>query len=127
MGRVAKAPKIPAARPWFVYMLLCSNNCLYTGIATDVEKRLKVHNSGKGSAYVRAHRPARLLAFVASENRSAASILERQIKALSRARKLALAKTWRLRKAEVRRKKDEISDQPQYRAREGSGSPGRSG
>jgi putative endonuclease len=105
MGRVAKAPKVPAVKPWFVYMLLCSNNCLYTGIATDVEKRLKVHNSGKGSAYVRAHRPARLLAFVASENRSTASILERQVKALSRARKLALAKTWSSRKIEGKRMK----------------------
>ncbi|MEI8310784.1 MAG: GIY-YIG nuclease family protein [Verrucomicrobiota bacterium] len=46
-------------KPWLVYMLRCSNGCLYTGIATDVQQRLKVHNSGKGSAYVRAHHPAR--------------------------------------------------------------------
>ena len=76
-------------------MLRCSNGCLYTGIATDVPRRLKVHNSGKGSAYVRAHRPAKLVAFTASENRSAASRLEYSVKSLSRAQKLTLAKKWK--------------------------------
>ena len=85
----------PVSKPWFVYMLRCSNACLYTGITTEVQKRLKVHNSGKGSAYVRAHRPAKLVAFTASENRSAASSLEYSVKSLSRAQKLALAKMWK--------------------------------
>ena len=82
-------------KPWFVYMLRCSNGCLYTGIATDVQKRLKVHNAGKGSAYVRAHRPAKLVAFTAAESRSAASRLEYSVKSLSRAKKLILAKEWK--------------------------------
>jgi len=82
-------------KPWFVYMLRCSNGCLYTGITTDVQRRLKIHNSGKGSAYVRAHRPAKLVAFTASDNRSAASSLEYSVKSLSRAQKLALAKKWK--------------------------------
>ena len=85
-------PKAP--KPWFVYMLRCSNGCLYTGITTDVQRRLTVHNAGKGSAYVRAHRPARLVAFTASESRSAASRLEYSVKSLTRAHKLALARTW---------------------------------
>ena len=85
----------PPAKPGFVYMLRCSNGCLYTGITTDVQKRLKVHNFGKGSAYVRAHRPAKLVAFTASGNRSAASSLEYSVKSLSRAQKLALAKKWK--------------------------------
>lgn len=76
-------------------MLRCSNGCLYTGITTDVQKRLKVHNAGKGSAYVRAHRPAKLVAFTASENRSAASSLEYSVKSLSRAHKIALARKWK--------------------------------
>ncbi len=76
-------------------MLRCSNGCLYTGITTDVQKRLKVHNAGKGSAYVRAHRPAKLVAFAASENRSAASSLEYSVKSLSRAQKIALARKWK--------------------------------
>lgn len=88
---------MPEALPqsWFVYMLRCSNGCLYTGIATDVQKRLKVHNSGKGSAYVRAHRPAKLVACTASESRSAASRLEYSVKSLSRTQKIALAKKWK--------------------------------
>jgi putative endonuclease len=85
----------PVLKPWFVYMLRCSNSCLYTGITTDVQRRLKVHNSGKGSAYVRAHRPAKLVAFTASENRSVASSLEYSVKSLSRTQKLALAKKWK--------------------------------
>ena len=83
----------PSAR-WFVYILRCSNGCLYTGIATDVLKRLAVHNAGKGSAYVRAHRPATLVAYTESENRSTASALEYAVKAMSKSQKLALAKTW---------------------------------
>ena len=82
-------------KPWFVYMLRCSNGCLYTGITTDVRKRLKVHNSGKGSVYVRAHRPAKLAAFTSADSRSAASRLEYSVKSLSRAQKLALAKKWK--------------------------------
>lgn len=92
----AKKPRnSPTASLWYVYILRCANDALYTGIATDVQKRLAVHNAGKGSAYVRANRPARLVAFIAAENRSAASVLECQVKALARPKKLALAKQWK--------------------------------
>lgn len=97
----AAKPANPPARTWFVYILLCSNGALYTGIATDVQKRLAFHNAGKGSAYVRANRPAELVAFITAENRSAASILECQVKALSRAQKLALAKRWKAKEAQI--------------------------
>ncbi|MEO8206208.1 MAG: GIY-YIG nuclease family protein [Chthoniobacterales bacterium] len=83
------------AKPWHVYILRCTNGALYTGIATDVKKRLLVHNSGKGSAYVRAHRPAKLIASTCVESRSAASVLEYEIKTLKKPRKLALAKKWK--------------------------------
>ena len=86
-------------KPWFVYMLRCSNGCLYTGITTDVQKRLNVHNAGKGSAYVRAHRLAKLVAFTASESRSTASSLEYSVKSLSRAKKLSLARKWKAERA----------------------------
>jgi putative endonuclease len=87
---------LPAAeKSWFVYLLRCSNGALYTGITTDVAGRLRVHNSGKGSAYVRSHRPAKLVAYIPSESRSSASILEHQVKALNPAGKLALAKVWK--------------------------------
>jgi predicted GIY-YIG superfamily endonuclease len=92
----------PTAR-WFVYLLRCSNGCLYTGIATDVQKRLAMHNAGKGSAYVRAHRPAVLVSFTACENRSVASIQEYAVKSLKKSQKLALAKTWKAETAPVRK------------------------
>lgn len=82
--------------PWFVYILQCANGALYTGIAVDVEKRLQAHNAGKGSRYVRAHRPARLLAFTPSESKSAASSLEYAIKAMPRRSKLRTAAKWKL-------------------------------
>ncbi len=82
-------------KPWFVYLLRCANGCLYTGITTDVARRLAVHNSGKGSAYVRAHRPAKVLAFTTAANRSEASKIECAIKSLTRQQKLALAKSWK--------------------------------
>ena len=82
-------------KPWFVYMLRCSNGSLYTGITTDVQKRLKVHNAGKGSAYVRAHRPAKLVVFTIAESRSAASGLEYSVKSLSRVQKTVLARKWK--------------------------------
>ena len=38
---------------WYVYMLRCRDNSLYTGYTDDVERRLAVHNSGKGAKYTR--------------------------------------------------------------------------
>lgn len=90
-----KAEPGALAKPWFVYILRCANGCLYTGIATDVLQRLAVHNAGKGSAYVRAHRPAVLVSFTPCENRSTASALEYAVKSLKKSQKLALAKTWK--------------------------------
>lgn len=86
---------VEAEKPWFVYLLKCSNGCLYAGITTDVQQRLKTHNAGKGSRYVRAHRPAKLVAFTASGNRSTASSLEYAVKSLTRPQKVALARKWR--------------------------------
>ena len=80
---------------YFVYIIECADKSLYTGITTDVAKRLLVHNSGKGSAYVRAHRPAKVVAFTVTENRSSASRLEHAVKSLTRKQKLTLAKRWK--------------------------------
>ena len=88
-------PSVEAGKPWFVYLLRCSNGCLYAGITTDVQQRLKTHNAGKGSRYVRAHRPAKLVAFTASGNKSIASSLEYAVKSLTRPQKVALARKWR--------------------------------
>ena len=78
---------------WFVYLIECTDGSIYTGIAVDVEARYAVHASGKGSRYMRAHPPARLLATFEYADRSAASIAEHGIKQLSAREKRELCRT----------------------------------
>jgi putative endonuclease len=82
---------------WFLYVVRCADDTLYTGIATDVERRLTEHNEGpKGAKYTRARRPVELLATWPYDDRSAASSAEHAFKRLSRPTKLeriALAAT----------------------------------
>ena len=73
---------------WFVYILLCHDNSLYTGIAKDVEKRLSEHKSGNGGAYTRSHLPVRIVYQETQPNRSAALKREAQIKHWSRRMKM---------------------------------------
>ena len=58
---------------WFVYLIECTDGSIYTGIAVDVDARYAMHASGKGSRYMRAHPPARLLAKFEHAGRSEAS------------------------------------------------------
>ena len=46
---------------WFLYILRCKDGSLYTGITTDVAKRLEAHRSGKGAKYTRGRGPLELL------------------------------------------------------------------
>ena len=79
---------------YFVYILECSDKSLYTGITTDIKKRLDEHNSSpKGAKYTKARRPVKLRYSEASENRSTASKREYAIKKLSREKKLQLIQT----------------------------------
>lgn len=75
-------------KKWCVYMVECSDSTIYTGITNNLESRIKVHNSGKGSKYVKTRLPVRLLWNIKSENRSEASKLEIKIKKLTRTQKL---------------------------------------
>jgi len=76
---------------YFVYILECSDKTLYTGIATDVVRRLDEHNnSDKGAKYTKVRRPLKLIYSEESENRSSASKREYEIKKLSREKKLEL-------------------------------------
>ncbi len=76
---------------YFVYILECSDGTLYTGITTDVDRRVKEHNeSNKGARYTKARRPV-ILAYSANyADRSSASAEEARIKKLSRVEKLDL-------------------------------------
>lgn len=75
---------------WCVYVLQCRDGSLYTGITTDLARRLRKHNAGAGGAYTRAKRPVRLMFQEAHPTRSAALIREHQIKRWPRAKKLGL-------------------------------------
>ena len=75
---------------YFVYILECEHNMLYTGITTDVERRFREHRHGKGGRFTRAMAPLRIVYREECLSRSAALIREAQIKRLSREKKLDL-------------------------------------
>lgn len=78
---------------YFVYILECSDGSLYTGITTNITKRLNEHNSNKkGAKYTKTRRPVKLVYKETSENRSTASKREYAIKKLTRVKKLQLIK-----------------------------------
>lgn len=75
---------------YWVYILECSDTSLYTGITTDVARRFKQHQSGKGGHYTSSRQAVRVAYTEAHPDRSSALRREAQIKRLSRAQKLRL-------------------------------------
>ena len=77
---------------WFTYILRCADDSLYTGVTTDLERRLKEHNhcNKKGAKYTRVRRPVALIHNEHCKNRSQACQREAAIKKLTRQQKLAL-------------------------------------
>jgi len=80
---------------YYVYIVQCVDDTLYTGIATELERRVLEHNeSDKGAKYTRVRRPVNLVYSEEYPDRSTASKREYEIKKkMSRAEKLALIKT----------------------------------
>ncbi|MFC1684608.1 GIY-YIG nuclease family protein [Pseudomonadota bacterium] len=77
--------------PWYLYILLCADGSLYTGVATDLERRLHEHNhTAAGARYTRPRRPVRLAYFEEVSSRSAACRREYEVKQLSARQKVAL-------------------------------------
>ncbi len=86
--RKPRQPKPRQPKPgWLVYLLLCRDGSLYTGITNDLPKRLKVHAAGKASRYTRSRLPVRLAYTEPQPSRSAALKREAAIKKLSRRQK----------------------------------------
>lgn len=75
---------------FYIYLLECSDKTLYCGYTDNLEKRLKVHNSGKGAKYTRSRLPVRLVYSEQFETKHDAMHREAEIKKLSRADKLRL-------------------------------------
>ena len=69
---------------YYLYILECADGTIYTGITTDVERRVKEHNGSKlGAKYTRARRPVKLIFQKEFESRSEAMIEEARIKKLT--------------------------------------------
>lgn len=75
---------------WHLYILRCGDGSLYTGITTDVERRLEEHRSGKGAKYTRGRAPLELVYREACESHSHALKREYEIKSMKREKKEAL-------------------------------------
>ena len=75
------------AKKHYVYILRCSDGTFYTGWTTDPERRMKVHNSGKGAKYTRARRPVELIYYEEFDDKIEAQRREWAIKQLTRAEK----------------------------------------
>ena len=75
---------------YYVYILRCGDGSLYTGYTDDVERRLSVHQSGKGAKYTRSRLPVELAYQEELPDKSAALRREAAIKKMTRAQKMAL-------------------------------------
>ena len=77
---------------WYVYIIKCSDRSLYTGVTTDIGRRMNEHNTGKGASYTRVRTPVSLVHNESHPNRSKALKREAEIKSWPRYKKLALIK-----------------------------------
>lgn len=77
----------------YTYILECCDKTLYTGWTTDLKKRIKTHNSGKGAKYTKSRLPVSLVYFEEYETKQEAQKREWEIKKLTRKEKLILIKT----------------------------------
>lgn len=75
---------------WYVYIAQCRDGSLYTGVTINLTKRLKCHNTGRGSAYIRSRGGASLRYVERYAAKGVALRREREIKSWRRAKKLAL-------------------------------------
>jgi len=77
--------------PYYVYVILCEGNNLYTGYTKNLKSRFKLHTKGKGARYTRMHKPKALIYFEKHSSRAEAMKREKRIKRLNHVQKLELA------------------------------------
>ena len=102
-----KAQGLPHPEPWCVYLVRRADNALYTGIATNVERRFVEHCEGRGAKALRGRGPLQLLSFGPAGDRSLAQRVEARIKRLSKTEKERLAMSRRALAGFIRAVKDE--------------------
>ena len=78
---------------WYVYILRCRDGNLYTGITTDVERRMADHLANKGAKYLRGRGPLKLVFKKQVGQKGRALRTERKVKRLPKHKKEALIKT----------------------------------
>ena len=78
---------------YWLYILQCTDDSLYTGITTDLKRRLRQHKNKKGGAYTEAHTVEKIVYTERFPNRNAALKRESEIKSWRREKKLALIRT----------------------------------
>ena len=88
--RSEDAADTPATDPllkWSVYMIRCSDNSLYTGITTDIDRRFRQHSEGKGAKYFRGRTPVQVVYCEENQSHCSAAGREYRIKSMNRADK----------------------------------------
>ena len=91
---------------WWVYVLECRDESLYTGVSNDLVARLAKHQQGKGARYTRSRRPVKLVHQEPAKDKGAALRREAALKKLSRSQKLSwLASVARRRRLRRRRRR----------------------
>ena len=84
---------------WYLYMVRCADDTIYTGISIDVQSRIEKHNSGRGAKYTSTRLPVRLIYSESQSDRISAMKREIQVKRWSRKLKENLARGFRLQDA----------------------------
>jgi putative endonuclease len=77
--------------PYYVYIILCEGNSLYTGYTKNLHSRIKLHMKGKAARYTKTHRPEKLVHVEEFQSRAEAMRREKRIKKLTHLQKLELA------------------------------------
>jgi len=85
----------PSPAVWFLYILECSDGSFYTGVSTDIDRRLREHQEGRASRYTRTRRPVVLVYREECGSRSVSLSRECAVKSLSRLRKAELISEFR--------------------------------
>ena len=84
------APRADMEKKWSVYILRCADGTLYTGVTTDIQRRFRAHQSGKGAKYTRGRGPLQLVYTQVCPDKPSAFRREWELKHMSREEKLAL-------------------------------------
>jgi len=80
---------------WQVYIILCSDESLYTGITKEIDRRFRQHLEGEGAKYFRGRKPLKVVYLEAGHTKSSAAKREAMIKHFSHADKVKLIESWR--------------------------------